>query len=77
MYNVDSGASLHMMRESSLSAGKETLGHTKKQLGNHKREWTRPFHKRCEGLHPVGRHSLRREVGGRIAFGFVSWTIVW
>ena len=70
MYNVDSCASLH------ISVGKETRPADQKQHGDPNREWHRPFHGRCEGLHPGDRHSPRHDVGGRFALGIVSWSVV-
>ena len=40
------------------------------------REWHRPLHDGGDALYPGARHLLEREVGGRLAGSFLSWTIV-
>ena len=50
MYIVDSGAALHMVAASSLSAGKEDHTEDQKLPGDPNREWHRPFHGRGEEL---------------------------
>ena len=77
MYIVDCGASLHMTGNTSFS-----LSTKRKPYDRPITTWTSKPRvassgpEKRRGLHPEARHSLLREVGGRFAFGIVSWTIV-
>ena len=77
MFIVGSGASLHMMGESSLSFLRQGKQYDRpRTIWRPKREWHRSFHRRGKVLHPGTRQLFAREVGGGFACGTTSWTIV-
>ena len=77
MYMVDSGASLHMMEESSLSVHKirtpydahKTTWISTPRMASSVQQKRRGFTSRSSVLTPSA-------VGGRFAFGVVTWTVV-